>query len=89
MRVSRPPGLSVSWDFCDDAPLFLLTVSVTGEATHSEDDLVLATALSGHASFLATRDGQLLKLASYGGLQFVPPGRLLAILDSERSMEPV
>lgn len=59
-----------------------LTVEVAGIATHREDDLILATALSGDASFLVTQDRQLLKLGSYRGLQIVPPGRLLAILES-------
>lgn len=58
-----------------------LTVEVAGIATHREDDLILATALSGDASFLVTQDRQLLKLGSYRGLQIVPPGRLLAILE--------
>ena len=63
-----------------------LTVSVTGVATQPEDDLVLATGLSGRASYLATHDRQLLKLASYRGLQIVAPGRLLALLESEEGM---
>lgn len=41
-----------------------LTVSVQGVASHPEDDLVLATALSGHAEYLVTGDRQLLRLGS-------------------------
>lgn len=59
-----------------------LSVAVADVATHPEDDLVLATALRGGAKYLATRDKQLLKLETYHGLQIVPPGRLLAILES-------
>jgi predicted nucleic acid-binding protein len=50
------------------------------------DDWVLATGLSGGATYLATRDRQLLKLEKYRGLQIVPPGRLLALLESEEGM---
>jgi putative PIN family toxin of toxin-antitoxin system len=60
-----------------------LTIAVRGVATQPEDDLVLATALSAGATYLATRDRQLLKLATYRGLQIVPPGRLLAVLEAE------
>ena len=59
-----------------------LTVAVAGIATHREDDLILATALSGDASYLVTQDRQLLKLGSYRGLRIVPPGRLLDILEA-------
>ena len=57
-----------------------LTVPVHGVATHPEDDFVLATALSGRASVLCTRDRQLLKLRSHGGVAIVSPGELLARL---------
>jgi len=69
-----------------DARITPLTVSVTGVATQPTDDLVLATGLSGGATYLATRDRQLLKLEKYRGLQIVPPGRLLALLESEEGM---
>ena len=69
-----------------DARITPLTVSVTGVATQPTDDWVLATGLSGGATYLATRDRQLLKLEKYRGLQIVPPGRLLALLESEEGM---
>jgi predicted nucleic acid-binding protein len=65
-----------------DAHLTPLTVAVSGIATQPEDDLVLATGLSAGATWLATRDRQLLKLVRYRELEIVPPGRLLAILES-------
>jgi len=64
-----------------------LTVTVTGVATQPEDDLVLATGLSGRASYVATYDRQLLKLAAYRSLQIVPPGRLLALLEEEEGVD--
>jgi putative PIN family toxin of toxin-antitoxin system len=61
-----------------------LSVTVTSIATQPKDDLVLATGLSANATYLVTRDRQLLKLAGYRGLQIVPPGRFLAVLTAEQ-----
>jgi uncharacterized protein len=55
-----------------------LTVEVSAVATHPEDDAVLATALSGQATILCTRDKQLLKLRSYQSVIILSPGELLA-----------
>lgn len=60
-----------------------LTVSVRGVATHPEDDLVLATALSGQSSILCTRDKQLLKVRSYQTLTILSPGELLTRFEGE------
>ncbi len=60
-----------------------LTVEVLGVASHPEDDLVLSTALSGHAELLCTRDKQLLKLRTHAGIRIVSPGELLGILKPE------
>lgn len=57
-----------------------LTVSVTGIATHPEDDLVLATAASAAADFLGTRDRQLLKLETFHGVRIVHPADLVSLL---------
>jgi putative PIN family toxin of toxin-antitoxin system len=65
-----------------DAHFTPLTVPVSGVATQPKDDLVLATGLSAGATYLATRDRQLLKLETYRGLRIVPPGRLLDLLES-------
>ena len=64
-----------------------LTIRVSGVATHPEDDLVLATGLSAGADYLGTRDRQLLKLGTYGGMRIVSPGELLAILEREGGEE--
>ena len=60
-----------------------IAVAVAGIATHPEDDLVLATALSAGADFLCTRDRQLLKLGSHLRLRIVSPAELLAILEQD------
>ena len=60
-----------------------LTVSVAGVASHPEDDLILSTGLSAGASYLGTRDKQLLKLGEYGGMQIVHPADLVEILLQE------
>ncbi|MDQ3695634.1 MAG: PIN domain-containing protein [Chloroflexota bacterium] len=65
-----------------------LTVTVQGVATQPKDDLVLSTGLSAGATYLATRDRQLLKLGAYEGLHIVPPGQLLALLEQEKQREP-
>jgi putative PIN family toxin of toxin-antitoxin system len=64
-----------------------LTQVVSDIATHPEDDLVLSTGLSAGASFLATRDRQLLKLGNYQGMQILHPADLVDILLQE--IEPL
>ena len=70
-----------------EAILTPITVPVVGVATHPEDDLVLATGLSAGADYLGTRDRQLLKLGTYGGMRIVSPGELLGILEREGGEE--
>ena len=60
-----------------------LTVTVSGVATQPKDDLVLATGLGAGATFLVTRDRQLLKLGGYRGLRVVSPGQFLTLLEHE------
>ena len=67
----------------DEAIATPLTVPVSGVATQSKDDLVLATAISGGAEYLATRDRQLLRLQRYQGVAIVHPVDLLRLLDLE------
>lgn len=63
-----------------EAVLTPLNVPVAGVATHSEDDRVLATGLSGLADYLATRDKGLLKLERHHGLVILHPADLLNVL---------
>ncbi len=57
-----------------------ITVSVAGVASHPEDDMVLATALSGNAQFVVTGDHQLLSLKSYQGLTLLSVKEFMATL---------
>jgi putative PIN family toxin of toxin-antitoxin system len=57
-----------------------LTIQVTGVATHPEDDLILATAVSAHSDYLVTGDTRLQKVGSYEGIIIVSPRDFLGIL---------
>lgn len=56
------------------------TAMVSGVATHSEDDLVLATAVSGQADYLVTGDAQLQRIGAYQGVIILSPRAFLALL---------
>ena len=60
-----------------------MTVPVAGVATHPEDDVILATALSAQAPYLVTGDRQLQQRGSYGGTRLLSPRQFLAVLDRE------
>jgi putative PIN family toxin of toxin-antitoxin system len=55
---------------------------VDGIATHPEDDLILATAVAGHADYLVTGDRQLLAIGEFQGVRIVNPAAFLALLDA-------
>jgi putative PIN family toxin of toxin-antitoxin system len=58
-----------------------ITATVTGVATHPEDDLVLATAVSGGVDYLVTGDERFrARVPSYQAIELVNPARFLAIL---------
>jgi putative PIN family toxin of toxin-antitoxin system len=59
-----------------------IMVEVRGVATHPEDDLILATAISARADYLVTGDRQLQALGSYQGVQIVSPRQFLTILQA-------
>jgi uncharacterized protein len=58
-----------------------VTVYVAGIAAHPEDDLVLATALSGGAIYLVTGDKPLVERGAYRGTRIVSPRSFLEVLD--------
>jgi len=60
-----------------------INVMVSEVASHPEDDLVLATAVSAGADYLVTGDRQLLKLGAYEGVEIVSPRDFLDILDRQ------
>jgi|SRR5205823_8833595 len=60
--------------FHSEAIIVPLLATVAGVATHPEDDLILATALSGRVDYLVTRDEKLRKnVQEYKGVVIVSP----------------
>jgi putative PIN family toxin of toxin-antitoxin system len=66
-----------------DGVLQPITVDVAGVASHAEDDVVLATALSAGAPYLVTGDRRLLEHGSYRGTQILSPREFLTRLERE------
>jgi putative PIN family toxin of toxin-antitoxin system len=67
-----------------EATVVPLLIPVAGVATHPEDDLILATALSGKAHYLVTRDEKLqAKVKQYKGVVIVSPPVFLQRLREE------
>jgi putative PIN family toxin of toxin-antitoxin system len=58
-----------------------ISVAVSGVATHPEDDLVLATAVSAGADYLVTGDRRFrARVPSYQGVRLVTPAEFLTII---------
>jgi putative PIN family toxin of toxin-antitoxin system len=83
VRFSREDAVAILALLSTNATVTELTTQVRGVATHPEDDAVLATALSGQAAILCTRDKQLLRLRSYQQVAILSPGELVARFDVE------
>jgi putative PIN family toxin of toxin-antitoxin system len=66
--------------FSTHATLQTLTTQVSGVATHPQDDLILATALSARAPYLVTGDRPLLELGTFRGVTLLSPREFLAQL---------
>ncbi len=64
------------------AKIVPVTINVSGIASHSEDDMVIATAVSAGADYLVTGDRELQDLRAYADVRIVSPRRFLAILDA-------
>ena len=60
-----------------------INVAISGVATHPEDDLVLATAVSARADYLVTGDHQRQQLSTYQGVTILSPRQFLDVLASE------
>ena len=75
-------------DFLDllfsEATLTLITTKVQDVATHPEDDLVLATAESGKASYVVTGDHGLQDLKHFKDIKIVSPGTFSEILHTAK-----
>ncbi len=63
----------------------IITETVHNIATHIEDDLILATAVSAKADYLVTGDGPLLQKVgdSYREVNLVTPSEFLQILKQQ------
>ena len=66
-----------------DAVRVPITTVVQGVASHAQDDLILATAISAQADYLVTGDRELLALGQYQGAQIVTPRDFATILGLE------
>jgi uncharacterized protein len=63
-----------------EATITPITTTVEGVATHPEDDLVLATAVSGKCEYLVSGDKKLQALCSYQGVTILSPRAFLDLL---------
>lgn len=66
----------------EETTIASVTVEIHGVATHPEDDLILAAAVSAKVDYLVTGDGPLLRKvgSSYQGVRLVTPKDFLKIL---------
>ena len=89
MTACVQPGGSVPADaiarylafVAQQSTFYPITVTVAGVATHPEDDLVLATALSAGADYLVTGDRRFrARVPHYQGVTLVSPAEFLAII---------
>lgn len=65
------------------AVIIPITARVSGIATHPEDDVILATAVSAQAQYLVTGDRKLQRLATYKGIRILSPSAFLDVLRNE------
>lgn len=64
----------------EQATVTPMIATVSGVATHSEDDLILATAVSSKARYLVTGDKQLQKLGRFKGVTILSPANFLSVV---------
>ncbi|MDQ3656136.1 MAG: putative toxin-antitoxin system toxin component, PIN family, partial [Chloroflexota bacterium] len=69
----------------NEATTASLTLQVDGVATHPEDDLVLALALSAGADYLVSGDKQLQRIGRHQGISVVSPRQFLALLEQDET----
>jgi putative PIN family toxin of toxin-antitoxin system len=62
-----------------------ITVSIRGIATHPEDDLILATAVSAKADYLVTGDSKLQQVGAYQEVRILSPRKFLETLKHDVS----
>lgn len=67
----------------DETIITPLAVDLHGIATHKEDDIVLATAVSADVEYLVTGDTRLQGLGSYKGVTIVSPRAFIDLLTTQ------
>lgn len=72
----------------EEAMVTPITVHVSGVATHPEDNLVLATAVSARAEYLMTGDKKLQQLGAYQRIPILSPRAFLDLLEVTVGDEP-
>ncbi len=70
------------------ASIISITAEIHGVATHPEDDLVLATAVSAGVAYLVTGDKKLQRLRSYQGIAITSPRDFLDVLTDVDGEQP-
>ena len=84
----EPARISQVQQFLESrAVLVPITADIRGVASHPEDDLILATAVSAQADYLVTGDRQLLVLGQSQGVQIVTPRAFATILGLPTSVQ--
>ena len=68
----------------NEATITPITAEVQGVATHPEDDLILATAISAQADYLVTGDTKLQHLGTYTGVTILSPREFLDLLVTQQ-----
>ena len=81
-RRLSPEDVRTYLDFVQDAATHTrMIVQVSGVATHPEDDLILAAALSGQAEYLVTSDRRFrTRVPRYQTVTLLSPAEFVAIL---------
>jgi putative PIN family toxin of toxin-antitoxin system len=75
-------SLSESFPLVTDLP------QVTVVMRDPKDDMVIATALQAHVSYIVTRDDDLLSLSSYEGITMITPEAFMGLLRERGGLHP-
>ena len=82
-RVSLTEARQLSRLMARRARLVEITEEVSDVASASQDDLIIATAVSGRAGYLVTGDRALRAVGRYADVTFVTPREFLDVLRDE------
>lgn len=85
-RITPLQTTRLLWTLRTQGELTPISVTVSGIATHPEDDLVLAAVETAQVDFLVTGDRKLQAMGRFAGAEIVSPSRFVEIL--EASLKP-